>query len=223
MMDDFTLFAAPNHDWREDPLPYAREILLILCSYALGCFSTGYYLVRFRTGKDIRKLGSGNTGTRNAGRALGKSGLVITFLGDAGKGAIVALVASYLRLEEWAVMLAITAVVAGHIWPVQLGFRGGKGVATAVGALIVIDWQLVAVLGVVTLLVFVLVRQFTPGGLTAVLLAPLVSFALGQSPVVILGVAALAVVILIAHRADVRLIFTTIRGRTGKSRHRLPD
>lgn len=204
-------------------MPYAKEIILIFGSYALGCFTTGYYLVRLRTGKDVRSVGSGNVGTRNVGRVIGKLGLVITFLGDAGKGAVVVLAASYFGLEAWAVMLAIIAVVAGHIWPVQLGLRGGKGVATSLGALMVFDWQLVAVLIVVTGLGFALVRQFTPSGLMAVLLAPVASFAAGQPLIVVLGVSSLTAIVLVAHRTDIRLILRAAHERTGKRQTKLPD
>lgn len=204
-------------------MPYAKEIILIFGSYALGCFTTGYYLVRLRTGKDVRSVGSGNVGTRNVGRVIGKLGLVITFLGDAGKGAVVVLAASYFGLEAWAVMLAIIAVVAGHIWPVQLNLRGGKGVATSLGALMVFDWQLVAVLIVVAGLGFALMRRFTPSGLMAVLLAPVASFAAGQPLIVVLGVSSLTAIVLVAHRTDIRLILRAAHERTGKRQTKLPD
>ncbi len=204
-------------------MPYAKEIFLILGSYALGCFTTGYYLVRLRTGKDVRSLGSGNIGTRNVGRVIGRPCLVITVLGDAGKGAVVVLATSYFKLEAWAVMLAIIAVVAGHIWPVQLSLRGGKGIATSLGSLTVFDWQLVAVLIVITGLAFALARRFTPSGLMAVLLAPAASLALRQPPIVVLGVFTLTAIVLIAHRTDIRLILRSTRERRGKRQTKLPD
>jgi glycerol-3-phosphate acyltransferase PlsY len=204
-------------------LPYTKEIILILSSYVLGCFTTGYYLVRLRTGKDIRNLGSGNVGARNIGRVIGKFGLVITLLGDAGKGAVVAFVASYFGLEAWGVMLAIIAVVVGHIWPVQLGLRGGKGVATSLGALVVFDWQLVAVLIMVTGLAFALMRRFTLSGLIAVLLAPVASLAVGQPLIVMLEVSALAAIVLVAHRMDIRHILRPTHERPGKRQTKLPD
>jgi glycerol-3-phosphate acyltransferase PlsY len=204
-------------------LPYAKVIIVIFCSYVLGCFNTGYYLVRLRTGKDIRSLGSGNTGTRNVGRFMGKLAMVIAFLGDAGKGAVVVLAALHFELDTWAVILAITAVVAGHIWPIQLNLRGGKGIATSLGALAVFDWQLVAVLIAVIGLAFVLIRQFTLSGLIAVLLTPLASFALGQPLIVVLELCALTAIVLIAHRIDIHFIIKTMRGRGDKSRTKLPD
>ncbi len=204
-------------------MPYAKEILGVFGSYALGCFNTGYYLVRLRTGKDIRSLGSGNTGTRNVGRIMGKFGSVVTFLGDAGKGVVVVLAASYFELETWAVMLAIIAVVVGHIWPVQLNFRGGKGIATSLGALAVFDWQLAAILIVVIGLAFALIRRLTPSGLIAVLLTPVMSFVLGQSKIIVLEVCVLTAIVLIAHRTDINSILKTVRERIGKNQKKLPD
>ena len=197
-------------------MPYAGEVLLVVGSYALGCLLTGYYLVRVLTGADVRILGSRNPGTRNVGRVVGRTWMVITFLGDAGKGAIVAVVASHLKLETWATFLAVLAVVAGHIWPVQLGFRGGKGVATSLGALAVFDWRIVAVLIVVTALAFGVTKQFTASGLIAVLLAPAVSLIQGRF-LVLLWVTLLAALVLVAHRADIREI-----GRRAKERWRTP-
>ncbi len=204
-------------------MPYAKEILVIFGSYALGCFNTGYYLVRLRTGKDIRGLSSRNTGARNVGRVMGKLGSVFTFLGDAGKGAVVVLVASYFELETWAIVLAIIAVVAGHIWPIQLNLRGGKGIATSLGALAVFDWQLVSVLIAVIGLAFALIRRLTPSGLIAVLLTPVASFALGQPSIVVLEVCVLTAIVLIAHRTDIYFIFKTMRERIGNNQTRSPD
>ena len=87
----------------------------------------------------------------------------------------------------------------------------------------VFDWQLVAVLIVVTGLGFALVRQFTPSGLMAVLLAPVASFAAGQPLIVVLGVSSLTAIVLVAHRTDIRLILRAARERTGKRQTKLPD
>ncbi len=105
-----------------------------LGAYVLGCFATGYYLVRARTGRDLREIESGNVGARNVGRVLGKSGFTLTVLGDLSKGALaVWFAAEFANHNRLAMALATLAVVVGHIWPAQLHFRGGKGVATSFG------------------------------------------------------------------------------------------
>jgi acyl phosphate:glycerol-3-phosphate acyltransferase len=108
-----------------------------LAAYALGCFTTGYYLVRWRTGRDIREVGSGSVGARNVGRLLGWRGFLATVLGDFGKGALAVWAARQFTTDDRLVALAMPAVVAGHLWPAQLRFRGGKGMAAALGALLI--------------------------------------------------------------------------------------
>ena len=112
----------------------AKETAIIVGSYLLGCLATGYYLVRWRTGQDLRSLGSGSTGGTNAGRVLGRWGLVLTGLVDILKGAVAVGAALYFRLDAWAVVLAAAAVVAGHVFPFQLGFHGGRGLETVTKA-----------------------------------------------------------------------------------------
>jgi glycerol-3-phosphate acyltransferase PlsY len=175
-------------------------LLLTLISYALGCFSTAYYLVRWRTGQDVRQLGSGTAGARNVGRVLGKGGFAITFLGDLLKGALAVGLARWLGLPSFGLVVATLAVVAGHLWPVQLGGKGGKGASTALGAALVIDpW-----LGLITLVIagvfLALTRSFTRAGMIAMALAPLTAWLLGLDAVLVGGVAILALLLLFAHR-----------------------
>ena len=113
----------------------------VLGAYLLGCFAIGYYLVRARTGKDIREIESGSTGARNVGRVLGKPGFVLTAFGDVGKGALAVWSAQEWTNNNHLAALALLAVVAGHLWPAQLRFRGGKGVATSFGALLMFDYR----------------------------------------------------------------------------------
>ena len=102
---------------------------VFLAAYALGCFTTGYYLVRLRLGQDIHDSGSGSVGARNVGRLLGWRGFLLTVLGDFGKGALAVWAARHFTMDDRLVLLAMLAVVAGHVWPMQLRFRGGKGMA----------------------------------------------------------------------------------------------
>ena len=111
----------------------------IALSYAIGTWVAGYYLTRWRIGKDIRELGSGSAGARNTARLLGRSLGLVAFAWDFSKGTLAVLLATTLFADGLVPGIAAVAVVLGHIWPAQLGFRGGKGVAPAAGALIV--WQ----------------------------------------------------------------------------------
>jgi acyl phosphate:glycerol-3-phosphate acyltransferase len=107
----------------------------VCTAYLLGCVNTGYYLVRLRTGADLRQLGSGTLGARNAGRALGTGGFVVVMAGDMLKGTAAVMLALLATGSTIAAGAALVAVVAGHMYPVQLRFHGGKGLATGAGAL----------------------------------------------------------------------------------------
>ena len=117
-----------------------RDVLGIALAYGLGCLCAGYYIVRWRTGTDVRRIGSSSAGARNAGRVLGRWGFALVLTLDALKGVAAVWAACAIGLGGAAV-----AVVAGHVLPVQLGFRGGKGIAPSIGALLVYDaWVVLA-------------------------------------------------------------------------------
>ncbi len=194
-----------------------KEIVVILTSYALGCFTTGYYWVRHRTGSDIRESGSAAAGARNAGRVLGVSGFAITFFGDFAKGVLTVLIAHYFGLTLTGVFLAIHAVVAGHIWPLQLGFRGGKGIATAFGALLSLDPKLAAALVLIAAAGAGLCRKFTPSGLLAISLSPIVAAAMNRPPASVLALTTLSIMILFAHRRNLHDIWNQMRPNTETS------
>lgn len=195
---------------------YAREIALIAAAYALGCLSTGYYLVRVRSGADVRQTGSGNVGARNVGRVLGKKALAITLLGDTAKGAIPVFAALTLDMEPWAVMAAFIAVVAGHLWPAQLGFRGGKGLATTMGAMLALDYRVLLVAFAVAGIAWLVSRNATGSGLAAVVLAPIAALVAGHDPVTAGTLAVLAAVILFAHRTNLQAMFQGARTPAGE-------
>lgn len=169
-------------------------------AYALGCFTAGYYLVRLRTGRDIRVSGSGSAGATNVGRELGRAGFMITLALDAAKGAGAVAAAKALGAPPLA---AAIAVVAGHIWPAQLGFRGGKGVAPALGALLAWDVRTVPLLAALFLPAFAALRSFEAAGLAAFALFPPLWLFVGDAPAA-LGLAVLVTLLLAAHRSNLR-------------------
>lgn len=121
------------------PVSWALTLALIVLAYLLGSLSGSLLLGRLR-GVDIRTLGSGNAGGTNALRTQGWRFALGTVLIDIGKGALAAWLAVHWMPDStraWAVYVAVLATVAGHVWPLFHGFRGGKGAATLVGALAV--------------------------------------------------------------------------------------
>jgi glycerol-3-phosphate acyltransferase PlsY len=174
---------------------------IFLAAYALGCLTTGYYLVRRRTGQDLRILGSGSIGARNVSRLLGWRGFLVTVLGDFGKGALAVWAARHFTADDRLVVLAMLAVVAGHVWPVQLHFRGGKGMATSLGALLIYDYRLAITVALLFAAAFAALRKTVLPGLFAVACLPLVTLYLA-GPAEVAGTSVLAGLVLAAHRKN---------------------
>lgn len=144
-----------------------KEIVCIVMAYLLGGICTGYYLVRFKAHLDIREQGSGGVGARNVGRILGKPGFIVTLLGDSLKGLLAVWLARRFEIADPAVSWVLVAVIAGHIWPLPLQFRGGRGIATATGAYLAYDPNLVLLLLGITGILMVFRRGFVLSGLAA--------------------------------------------------------
>lgn len=179
-------------------------IAAALIAYGLGCISTGYYLVRLRTGRDLRSVGSGATGGRNAGRVLGRMGFVATGAGDLAKSVAAVLIPVALGWGPLAVGAAIVGVTAGHIWPVQLGFRGGRGIAPFVGTSAIVAPVAFAV-GAAAGLVFAGVSRKTyVGGLAGLALTPLAAYLLGAAPAIAAGCLVSYVLVAAGHRGYLR-------------------
>jgi glycerol-3-phosphate acyltransferase PlsY len=135
---------------------------------------------------------------------LGQSGFAGTLLIDAGKGALATWVGLHVGPQPLAVVLAMTAVIVGHIWPVQLHFRGGKGAATALGIMLVFDPLATALLLFAGALILLVTRQFTISGLAAIVLTPFVALWRGHSLAEVASLAVMAALILFAHRSNLR-------------------
>jgi len=194
--------------------PWSTSLLVIALCYLVGCFNSGYYLVRWHHGGDIREQGSGSTGATNVGRSLGAFGFVCTFILDMAKGVLAVWLAIRFQLGPWALLLSVLAVLAGHIWPVQLRFHGGKGIATFLGALLAADYFILLVSITLFIAVFAFLRRFTLSGLAALALtAPILAWwdrPAGRA----FGYFILVVPVLYAHRQNLREDLTFIRGGT---------
>jgi len=177
------------------------SIAAVALAYALGCANAAYYVLRWRDGRDIRSLGSGTAGARNAGRVLGRWAFVLVFLLDAAKGGL-AVLAARLWVPEAAPLCAVSAVI-GHVWPAQLGWRGGKGVATAIGVFAALDVVLLATVVVLFVLLRSLVRRTALAGIVAFWGAAIVALWLRPAApaMVTLTIAAL---LTFTHRNDLR-------------------
>ena len=172
-------------------------VAVTILAYALGCIATGYYVVRLATGEDLRGHVTGSTGARNVGRRLGALAAAATFAADVVKGAVavgIALAAA----GGGAGAAAEVAVVAGHVAPVQLGFRGGRGLGPAVGGMLVLDWRVAAIALGVAALAAGATRAPTVSGLVGAASAPLAALLLGEERIA-LAAALTAAIVLAAH------------------------
>jgi acyl phosphate:glycerol-3-phosphate acyltransferase len=181
-----------------------------LAAYLFGCFTSGYYLVRYWTGQDIRAVGSGSVGARNVGRVLGRPGFFLTAIGDFAKGALVVWGARVFTHDDCLVAVSMLAVVVGHVWPFQLRLQGGKGMATSLGALCVYDFRLAATFAVLFVAGCLLLRKTLVPSLSALACLPFVaaflgqdSFSVGYDPVKAISLWLLASVVLLAHRSNI--------------------
>jgi len=198
-------------------------LLVTLVSYALGCFSAAYYLFRFFTGRDIRTRGSGSAGAKNIGRELGRFAFVVVFLIDFTKGTLAVWLARHFDIGAASVIIAAVAVVAGHIWPAQLHFRGGKGVATGLGALAAFDYNFLISLILLATIAVLLFQNLTLAGLVAILLTPVSAAIFYQTAVETAGISTLAAIVLVAHRDNIRELFANMPTGSGKTRDPLRE
>lgn len=176
------------------------DMTFILVGYALGCFTAGYYLVRFTTAIDIRDTGSGSVGATNVGRLLGTKGFVLTLLADFLKGGAALLFAQLSNCQPPWLTLVVLAVVAGHIWPVQLKFKGGKGIATSLGALLVYDPVFTFTLLGMFAVLFVVKNDRVLKGLFVTACMPALAVLLNRPGFDVTTYFVLAVMLLWAHR-----------------------
>jgi acyl phosphate:glycerol-3-phosphate acyltransferase len=160
--------------------------LIIITGYVLGSFPTAYLTGWFLRGKDIRQMGDENVGAANAYRELGPAAGVLVFIIDAAKGAVVILVAQAANMPQAVVLCTGAVAVIGHNWPVFLGFRGGRGVSTTIGVLLVLVTIPILVLALPTILILVLKRNVTPSMAFLFIALPLMDWLL-KMPAVLIG------------------------------------
>jgi acyl phosphate:glycerol-3-phosphate acyltransferase len=169
-------------------------VLTTAAAYALGCVATGYYVVRAMTGEDVRAHATGSSGARNVARRLGIAAAAVTFAADLGKGAGAVAIAGAVA-GGGAAAAALVAVVLGHVAPVQLGFRGGRGLGPGLGGLLVLDWRVAAIAIVVAAVLAAATRALTASGLAGAIAAPVAAAALGEWRTALAAGAAAALIV----------------------------
>ena len=182
-------------------------LLFVLFCYILGCVSTGYYYVLFFSKADVRDTGSRSTGATNVGRILGKKGFIITLVIDLLKGVLIAVLSQYFNFDGVHALICIIALACGHIWPVQLKFQGGKGIAVVLGFLGIWNFYMLLVVAIIGLVVFLFIRKFTIAGLAGMLTIPFYGLFLHYDFKIIFLLWFLTGIIYIAHLENLKLFF----------------
>lgn len=151
-----------------------KLIIIALLSYLIGCFSSAYFVGKVFKRIDIRAHGSGNVGSTNAMRVMGKKLGILTFLLDFSKG-IIAVLIGYWILGFNGGLIASIFVVIGHDWPVFIGFRGGKGVATTLSALAILNFPTALIAIIIGVVVAIISKYVSLGSLVFLSLIPIIS------------------------------------------------
>ncbi len=190
------------------------NILLVIVAYLLGAIPFGYLLVRWSTGRDIRQTGSGNVGATNALRSSKLAG-ILTLACDAGKGALAVWLAQRFATDPRIPLIAAVATIVGHVFPVFLKFRGGKGVATGCGAFVMLVPY--AVLAVLVLFIGVVAvsRYISLGSILAAAFFPLFVALFGYGLPLVWVCVFGGMLIIAKHHENIRRMF---RGEENKFR-----
>ena len=191
---------------------WASFSLLLVTAYLLGSVCAAIPICKLFRLPDPRSTGSANPGATNVMRIGGKLPAALTFLGDSLKGTPPILAAMALQLHPMMVSLVAFTVILGHVYPLYFRFAGGKGVATAFGILLVLDWRLFVAAGLSWLAVFAVTRISSVASLVAmVLAAPLASYY--YAPQLFLGISLIGLLVLWRHKQNIRdLVIGVERG-----------
>jgi len=189
-----------------------------LGGYLAGSIPFALLVSRVMRLPDPRTYGSGNIGATNVLRSGSRRAALLTLLGDAMKGWIVVLAARAAAMPEDIVALAGAAAFAGHVFPIWLRLRGGKGVATAAGVLIAFDWRLGCAVLATWLAVALLTRYSSLAALVAAVAAPVIAWYLHGVGPVFAATVAMAAVLVARHHANIRKLARGEESRIGSKR-----
>ncbi len=185
--------------------------LLIIAAYLIGAIPTGVILTRLMGGEDIRSAGSGNIGATNVYRVAGRKLGIITLTGDCLKGVIPLLIAQQaFYLSETGIALVALAAFIGHCYPVYLGFKGGKGVATALGIFLLLSPLSVLCVLIVFVLILWKWRYISLASISAAAAIPLLVLWFEKSLVLFAATLIIAAIVIWKHRENIK----RLRSRT---------
>ena len=180
-----------------------RIIVISIIAYFLGNVSASYLIAKHTKGIDIRKYGSGNAGATNVMRTLGTKAAIIAFLGDAMKGAI-AVILGYIAGGENGQIAAGIFVVIGHNWPLLLGFKGGKGIATTIGVMTAINPFIVGIIVPIGIIIIIITKYVSLASMLGMVIFPISMLITKQPTKLIMFSFLLSAMALYRHKSNIR-------------------
>ncbi len=198
-------------------------LIIIITAYLLGNISTSYIVAKRLAGVDIRTQGSGNAGSTNVLRTLGKKAGALTFIGDVLKGLIAVLIARFIAYganldDTTCAYIAVVAVVLGHNYPVFLGFKGGKGVATSLGSMLGMN-PLVALLCLGFFIIIVAITKYVSlGSILGIGLSPVIMM-LNHNTKGVLVTLFLTISVAITHKENIKRLLNGTERKLGQKKN----
>lgn len=199
----------------------AAYIIIAIIAYLVGSINFSIIISKRMAGFDVREKGSGNAGTTNMLRSVGVKAAAITLLCDILKGVVVILIAILIGNivdgldDALLVQLAGIFVIIGHTFPIFFGFKGGKGIATSLGVLLMINWQIGLICLVFALILMAITRMVSVGSIATAILFPVLVIFIGQNYIVpvnnwsyLIFSIIVAILVLFNHRENLKRIFT---------------
>ena len=210
----------------------AAYIIVAIIAYLIGSVNFSILISKKMAGFDVREKGSGNAGTTNMLRSVGKKAAAITLICDILKGVVSIVIAIIVgnivkNLDrEFLLQIAGIAVVIGHTFPIFFGFKGGKGVATSLGVLLMSNWQIGLICLVFALVLMALTRMVSLGSCGAAVLFPVLTLFINQHYIVLtegksgrvyfVYSVILAIIVLYNHRSNIKRILNGTENKLGK-------
>ena len=198
-------------------------LIIIITAYLLGNISTSYIVAKRLAGVDIRTQGSGNAGSTNVLRTLGKKAGALTFIGDVLKGLIAVLIARFIAYgvnldDTTCAYIAVVAVVLGHNYPVFLGFKGGKGVATSLGSMLGMN-PLVALLCLGFFIIIVAITKYVSlGSILGIGLSPVIMM-INHNIKGVLVTLFLTISVAITHKENIKRLLNGTERKLGQKKN----
>lgn len=180
------------------------DYLLVFIAYLLGSIPSGYFIVKYFSKQDIRQLGSNSVGATNVGRVVGKKGLFLTIIIDLFKSFFFILYIMSYSENQYVLILSILGIVLGHIYPIFLKFKGGKGIVVTTGALLAYNYMFVILLIIFLSIVYIKIKNFTISGLIALLILPIFTIIYNGDLLLFLLLILLDIILLNAHKENIK-------------------